>query len=160
MNLVRLNPLSFDRKATRLEAHNLRGSNLISISVDMNFRILAEMNREVLILHRVVKHDTADRADVNRNDRATAVVQMSAAELQPEGLCEALMRLGLWKQKPSVSEAALQMMTFYCGRRCLNANFRPGTDALRDKWSSYSASSLSHASERRRMFANSGSWRR
>jgi hypothetical protein len=75
--------------------HNLRGSNLISISVDMNFRILAEMNREVLILHRVVKHDTADRADVNRNDRATAVVQMSAAELQPEGLCEALHAFGV-----------------------------------------------------------------
>jgi hypothetical protein len=41
--------------------HNLRGSNLISISVDMNFRILAEMNREVLILHRVVKHDERRR---------------------------------------------------------------------------------------------------
>lgn len=75
--------------------HRLSGSNMVSLSVDMNFRILAELERDTLILHRFVKHDSADRATLNRNDRAEAIAQMSMGELLPSGVYDALRSFGV-----------------------------------------------------------------
>ena len=75
--------------------HNLRGSNMLSLSVDMNYRVLAQLHGNTLVLHRVVKHDLADRADVNRNDRAEAIVQFAANELRPDDIYDALLSFGV-----------------------------------------------------------------
>ena len=75
--------------------HNLRGSNMVSISVDMNFRVLAQLVRSALIVHRVVKHNLADRANVNRNDQAEAIAQMTADQFLPGDVYEALLSFGV-----------------------------------------------------------------
>ena len=75
--------------------HNLRGSNMVSLSVDMNFRVLAQLDRRTLIFHRVVKHDLADRANVNRNDQAEAIAQMTTAEFLPGDIYDALLLFGV-----------------------------------------------------------------
>ena len=75
--------------------HDLRGSNMVSLSVDMNFRVLAQLDRGTLTLHRVVKHDLADRANVNRNDRAEAIAQMTADEFLPGDVYDALLSFGV-----------------------------------------------------------------
>ena len=75
--------------------HNLRGSNMVSLSLDMNYRVLARLSGSTLILHRVVKHDLADRADVNRNDRAEAIVRLATNELRPDDIYDALLSFGV-----------------------------------------------------------------
>jgi hypothetical protein len=75
--------------------HSLHGSNMVSLSVDMNTRMLGELDRDALIAHRVVKHDSADRADVNRNDRAEAITQMTTAKLLLSGVYDALRSFGV-----------------------------------------------------------------
>ncbi len=75
--------------------HSLRESSMVSLSVDMNFRILAQFTQGALILHRVVRHDVADRATVNRNDQAEAIVQMSPEEIRPADVYDALLSFGV-----------------------------------------------------------------
>ena len=75
--------------------HNLRGSSMVSLSLDMNYRVLAQLSGSTVIFHRVVKHDLADRADVNRNDRAEAIVRLSANDLRPDEICDALLSFGV-----------------------------------------------------------------
>jgi hypothetical protein len=72
-----------------------RGARFISLSVDMNYRVLGDLQGEVLVLHRVVKHDTADRANVNRNDQGEAVAELTPNELQPGNVFEALRSFGV-----------------------------------------------------------------
>jgi hypothetical protein len=43
----------------------------------------------------VVKHDAADRADVNRNDRAQAIAQVTTGELLPGGVYDAVPSFGV-----------------------------------------------------------------
>ena len=75
--------------------HNLRGSNMTSLSVDMNYRMLTELKGDTLILHRVVEHDKADRPNVNRNDQAEGIARMTAAELRPADVYGALVSFGV-----------------------------------------------------------------
>jgi hypothetical protein len=75
--------------------HALRGSNMLSLSLDMNFRVLAEMRGTTLLLHRVVKHDTADRAEVNRNTSPDALARVSSDVLNPADICAALLSFGV-----------------------------------------------------------------
>lgn len=75
--------------------HNLSESNLVSLSIDMNFRVLGELDRGGIIFHRVVKHDSADRVNVNRNDRAKAIAQMTINELPPAAVYTALRSFGV-----------------------------------------------------------------
>ena len=81
--------------------HDLRGSNMMSMSVDMNYRALAQVDRSTCIMHRVVKHDAADRASVNRNDGAQPIATIAPGELQPNEVYHALCAFGV-----SESEAA------------------------------------------------------
>lgn len=75
--------------------HALSGSNMLSLSLDMNFRVLAEMRGGTLLLHRVVKHDTADRATVNRNTGADALARVSSDTLNPVDIYDALLSFGV-----------------------------------------------------------------
>ncbi len=68
---------------------------MISLSVDMNFRVLAQLNANIVILHRVVKHDLADRGEVNRNDRAEVVAQMTTDSFLPRHVYGALLSFGV-----------------------------------------------------------------
>src|SRR6266566_3433491 len=94
--LQRVEPAALRQRALPgWRLHDLRGSNMVSLSVDMNFRVLAQLDRGGLILHRVVKHDTADRADVNRNDQAESFAHMASGELQPGEVYDALRSFGV-----------------------------------------------------------------
>lgn len=75
--------------------HELRGSTMVSLSLDMNFRVLAQWDTGALILHRVVKHDSADRPHVNRNTRADAIAQMVVGQLSPGCVYDALRAFGV-----------------------------------------------------------------
>lgn len=75
--------------------HTLRSSDMVSLSLDMNYRVLAEFQGSTLLLHRVVKHDLADRASVNRNTRNEAVATQSADTLHVSNIYEALLSLGV-----------------------------------------------------------------
>ena len=68
---------------------------MVSLSLDMNFRVLAQLDASNVILHRVVKHDLADRADVNRNDQAETVAQMTTDTLLPHDVYNALLSFGV-----------------------------------------------------------------
>ncbi len=73
----------------------MSGSNMISLSLDMNYRILGELDGGSLILHRVVKHDLADRAIVNRNDQGVPIAQISTDQLMPDAIYKALFSFGV-----------------------------------------------------------------
>jgi hypothetical protein len=79
--------------------HALRNSNMLSLSLDMNFRVLAEMRSGTLLLHRVVKHDTADRADVNRNTSTDVLARWSSDALNPADVYAALLSFGVPEQE-------------------------------------------------------------
>ena len=68
---------------------------MVSLSLDMNFRVVAQLDRGALLLHRVVKHDLADRASVNRNDRAEAIAKMTTDEFLPSDVYNALLSFGI-----------------------------------------------------------------
>ena len=68
---------------------------MVSLSLDKNYRVLAEFQRSTLLLHRVVKHDLADRTSVNRNTRNEAVATQSAETLRASNIYEALLSLGV-----------------------------------------------------------------
>src|SRR5215475_6877449 len=53
--------------------HKLKSSPFISLSLDMNYRVLCKIEGDTACMHRVVKHDLADSARVNKNDAAPAV---------------------------------------------------------------------------------------
>jgi hypothetical protein len=61
----------------------------------MNFRVLCKIEGDVLYVHRVIKHDLADSARVNQNDRSDAPYMMSHLEIQPSDVFHALLSLGL-----------------------------------------------------------------
>ena len=61
----------------------------------MNFRVLGELDRGAILFHRVIKHDSADRANVNRNDQAKAIAQMTINELLPAEVYTALRSFGV-----------------------------------------------------------------
>jgi hypothetical protein len=81
--------------------HALRGSNMLSLSLDMNFRVLAEMRSGMLLLHRVVKHDTADRAEINRNTKSDALAQVSDDVLKSADIYGALLAFGVAQEEAS-----------------------------------------------------------
>jgi len=73
----------------------LEGTDFVSLSLDMNYRVLALLRGNRIILHRVVKHQEADRAHVNRNTRGQAVAEVGTQGLQPTDVYGALLALGV-----------------------------------------------------------------
>ncbi len=76
--------------------HQLRSSPFVSLSLDMNVRVLADMSVDgQVVLHRVVKHEVADRAHVNRNVQEEAVATVAPDGLIPVQVHDALMAMGV-----------------------------------------------------------------
>lgn len=68
---------------------------MVTLSLDMNFRVLAELDSNKLTLHRVVKHDLADRAEINRNDQAESIAQTTTDTLHASDVYDALLLFGV-----------------------------------------------------------------
>ena len=75
--------------------HKLKNSNMVSLSVDMNYRVLAQLKSSALLLHRVVKHKLADRPRVNQNDQRKPLARITADEFHPADVYSALLSFGV-----------------------------------------------------------------
>lgn len=75
--------------------HGLHGTSMLSLSLDMNFRILLRLDGQTIIVHRVVKHDRADRSDINRNVRSPVLAELSTSTLLPSDIYDALRSLNI-----------------------------------------------------------------
>lgn len=85
-----------DRSVPGWRLHQLRSSPFVSLSLDMNFRILADLSVSgQVVLHRVVKHEVADRVHVNRNAQASAVATVSQGGLLAPHVHDALIAMGV-----------------------------------------------------------------
>ncbi len=90
-------------KALRTQAtsgwrlHKLKSSPFVSLSVDMNFRMLCTIEGEKLRVSRVVKHDLADSTHINRNDDIDTPYVLDDIQIQPRDVFNSLIALGLPK---------------------------------------------------------------
>ena len=90
-----------DARTLRTEAapgwrlHSLKSSPFISISVDMNYRMLCKIEGERFRAVRVVKHDLADSARINRNDGLEVPYGIADDKMQANHVFDALVALGL-----------------------------------------------------------------
>ena len=75
--------------------HKLKTSSFTSLSLDMNYRVLCKIEGDTAVMYRVVKHDLADTAYINRNDSASAAYFLESAQLKPADVFDALMSLGI-----------------------------------------------------------------
>ena len=75
--------------------HRLKSSPFISISVDMNYRMLCTIEGERFRAFRVVQHDLADTAHINRNDSLEVPYDVADDKIQAKHVYDALMALGL-----------------------------------------------------------------
>ena len=103
------------RTAQRLEAkrmrteaipgwrsHRLKSSPFISFSVDMNYRMLCIIEGEQFRACRVVKHDLADAAHINRNTRSERLYGMANDKIQPKDIFSTLVALGISETQADV----------------------------------------------------------
>jgi len=79
--------------------HKLSSSPFVSLSLDMNFRILCKMDGEVITLYRVVKHDLADSSRINKDDSRRANIGVDASRLEIKDLYFSLSALGLREEE-------------------------------------------------------------
>jgi len=75
--------------------HQLESTDFVSLSLTMNYRILALIQGEQTTLHRVVKHEEADRPHVNRNTRGEPLAEIADEGLQPADVHGSLLALGV-----------------------------------------------------------------
>jgi hypothetical protein len=75
--------------------HRLQSSPFISLSLDMNYRVLGKVDNEVLYIHRAIKHDLADASRVNRNDHLETPYTIGEMEIKPSDIFDVLVSLGL-----------------------------------------------------------------
>lgn len=90
------------KKGWRL--HQLRTSPFVSLSVDMAHRMLATIDGDLLILHRLVAHDVYERTSVLSNDGHEVLGGVVPSILAPADLYGALLSLGI----PSERVASLR----------------------------------------------------
>ena len=92
-----------DAKALRTQTtsgwrlHKLKSSPFVSLSVDMNFRMLCKIEGEKVYVFRVVKHDLADSAHINRNDGIDTPYVLNDVQIQPREVFNSLVALGFPK---------------------------------------------------------------
>ena len=90
-----------DAKSIRVKAvpgwrmHKLQSSPFISISVGMNFRMLCKLDGQTFRACRVVKHDLADAAYINRNDSTDSPYVLDDAMIVAKDVYGALVSMGL-----------------------------------------------------------------
>lgn len=75
--------------------HKLQSSPFVSLSLDMNYRILCKIEGDAIFFHRIVKHSLADSARINRNDSADTPVTVENLEIKPGDIFNALISLGI-----------------------------------------------------------------
>lgn len=79
--------------------HKLQSSPFASFSLDMNYRILAKLEGETAFMHRIVKHDLADQARINRNDNRSSTFGVQKTKLEIPDIYNALSSLGLSEER-------------------------------------------------------------
>ena len=77
--------------------HKLKSSPFVSLSPDMNFRMLCKIEGEKFYVFRVVKHNLADSAHINRNDDIDTPYILDDTQIQPRDVFNSLIALGLPK---------------------------------------------------------------
>ncbi len=75
--------------------HRLKSSPFISIAVDMNYRMLCTIEGERFRAVRVVNHDLADAAHINRNASLEVPYEIADEKIQASHVFDALVALGL-----------------------------------------------------------------
>ena len=75
--------------------HKLQASPFTSFSVDMNFRMLCELDGQTFRACRVVKHDLADVAYINRNDSIDSPYVIDDDKIEARDVYDALISIGL-----------------------------------------------------------------
>lgn len=75
--------------------HRLKSSPFVSLSLDMNYRVLSKIEGNTVYFHRVVNHTLADTPRINRNDYSEAPLTIENSCINPADIFTALMSLGL-----------------------------------------------------------------
>lgn len=75
--------------------HKLQSSPFISLSLDMNYRVLCKIEGDAIFFHRIVKHSLANSARINRNDSADTPFMVDNLEIKPSDIFNALISLGI-----------------------------------------------------------------
>ncbi len=75
--------------------HQLKSSPFISISVDMNYRILCKLEGQAFRACRVVKHDLADATRINRNDSVDTPYVLDETKIEAKDVYDSLVSMGL-----------------------------------------------------------------
>ena len=75
--------------------HQLKSSPFISISVDMNYRILCKLEGQDFRAWRVVKHDLADATRINRNDSVDTPYVLDDTKIEAKDVYDSLVSMGL-----------------------------------------------------------------
>ena len=90
-----------DAKSLRVQTnpgwrlHRLKSSPFTSISVDMDFRILCKLEGQQFHACRVVKHDLADAAHINRNDGIDVPYVLDTSKIEAKDVYGLLVSMGL-----------------------------------------------------------------
>jgi hypothetical protein len=84
-----------DKLTAGWRVHKPKSSPFVSLSLDMNYRLLCRIDGETIALHRIVKHDLADSARVNREDSRDACFTVDSTPLRIADLYGCLKAIGL-----------------------------------------------------------------
>ena len=84
-----------DRTVPGWRPHRLKSSPFISLSVDMNYRLLCKRDGDIFYAFRVVKHDLADSPHINRNEGADAPYALDDTTIRARDVFAALVSMGL-----------------------------------------------------------------
>jgi hypothetical protein len=79
--------------------HKLQSSPFMSLSLDMNYRVLAKIESETVFLYRAVKHSLADSPNVNRNDSLETPYTIIGDEVKPSDIYTILGTTGFLKEQ-------------------------------------------------------------
>ena len=74
--------------------HKLKSSPFISLSLDLNYRILAKIEDETVFCFRAVKHSLADLPNINRNDHIETPFTVIDTEIRPSDVYSILLSMG------------------------------------------------------------------
>ena len=83
------------KTASGWRIHQLKSSPFTSISVDMNFRMLCTIDRQSFRVCRVVRHDLADAAYINRNDAVDTPYVLDNTRIEAKDVYDSLVAIGL-----------------------------------------------------------------
>lgn len=75
--------------------HQLKNSPFVSLSLDMNYRILCKIKGDVITFYRAVKHDLADSPRINNDDSRCANIGVESSKIEIKDLHQSLSALGL-----------------------------------------------------------------